>query len=80
MLEGDDRKCGDRGGREPDVTFEEHEAETEVSPEARIRALELLVHWALRRGRESGMVPDGNCDNRLSPNAIKGYDGTDGSN
>lgn len=35
-----------------DVSLEEHEAETEVSPEDVKRVLELLARWALRGGQK----------------------------
>jgi hypothetical protein len=67
-------------GSEQDVTLDDVDCQKTVGPEAATRAISLLAHWALRRGRMKGILPAGSSANRVTGDGIKGYGANDGSN
>jgi hypothetical protein len=62
------------------IVLDDCEAEIEVNREAVGRTFELLACWALRRGRDKGVLQAGDAVNRVTGYGIKGYGANDGSN
>ena len=62
------------------IVLDDCEAEIEVNREAVHRTFELLACWAMRRGRDKGILQAGNAVNRVSGHGIRDYGANDGSN